>query len=186
MTGTVGMTLSDVVVCSGYIPGSPGGPWTEEEVSIVKEKVKAMIDPANRHTLYSEQSRFPDIVNLVYGKARKPSGPKSKNYWYNASYSRADVHLAPSTRKLIQLAFHDCLKNVDEEGRVIGGCDGCLNWKNMDFMNDVPKGHMSEIYKMWPSYRNETIKKSTDNNKLSTTVFALEWIYTDPAWPPQA
>ena len=107
------------------------------------------------------------------------------NYYRNYTFTRSDNHLAPTTRKLIQLAFHDCLKNVDSEGNHFGGCDGCLNWEGMDLMYQVPFGlFMTETAPIWPSYRAMPIKYKTDNNKLSTTVMSLELIYTDPTWPP--
>ena len=166
-----------------YIPGTPGGPWTDEEVLIVKEKVRYMIDEANAETLYRDTERFPQIVNEVWGNIWAPDDPNFA-YWRNKSYWRSDMMLAPTTRKLIQLAFHDCLKNVDSEGNHFGGCDGCLNWEGMDFMNDIPGGNLGSTRIWAPSYRAEPIKYKTDNNKLSTTAMALELVYTDPTWPP--
>ena len=110
-----------------YVPGTPGGPWTDEEVLIVKEKVQYMIDPQNAKSLYRDTERFPKIVNEVWGNVWKPHKEKF-HHWRNKTFWRSDMMLAPTTRKLIQLAFHDCLKNVDSEGNHFGGCDGCLNW----------------------------------------------------------
>ena len=56
----------------------------------------------------------------------------------------------------------------------------------MDYMNDVPAGNLGSTRPVWPSYRAQPIKYKTDNNKLSTMAMALEWIYTDPTWPPGA
>ena len=182
----------------GYVPGSPGAAWTEEEVRVVQEKVglanmstifvsqvRLMINPDNADSLYKWNPRFPDIVNEVYGNVWKPEDPSNK-HWFNHSFTRAHPELAPTGRKLIQLAFHDCLKYSDDKGNSFGGCDGCLNWDGMDFLNEVPLGNMAYVQKVWPSYRNSPVKKKTDNNKLSTTVFALEWIYRVPNWPPGA
>jgi len=171
-----------------YVPGTPGGAWTEEEVLIVKEKVRYMVNYKNAKTLYHANENFPPIVDVVYGDTFKTflnASDTSMNYYRNHSFMRSDNHLAPTTRKLIQLAFHDCLKNVDSEGNHFGGCDGCLNWEGMDLMYQVPFGvFMTETAPIWPSYRAMPIKYKTDNNKLSTTVMALELIYTDPTWPP--
>merc|ERR1711962_1405455 len=169
-----------------YVPGTPGGPWTDEEVLIVKEKVRYMIDEANAETLYRETERFPQIVNEIWGDiwAEAFGADPSTFTWKNKTYWRSDMMLAPTTRKLIQLAFHDCLKNVDSEGNHFGGCDGCLNWEGMDFMNDIPGGNLGSTRIWAPSYRAEPIKYKTDNNKLSTTAMALELVYTDPTWPP--
>ena len=173
---------------SSYVPGTPGGAWTEEEVLIVKEKVRYMVNYKNAKTLYHANENFPPIVDVVYGDTWKTflnSSDTSMNYYRNHTFTRSDNHLAPTTRKLIQLAFHDCLKNMDSEGNRFGGCDGCLNWEGMDLMYQVPFGvFMTETAPIWPSYRAMPIKYKTDNNKLSTTVMALELIYTDPTWPP--
>ena len=150
----------------------------------MKEKVRYMIDEANAETLYRDTERFPQIVNEVWGNIWSPDDPNFA-YWRNKSFWRSDMMLAPTTRKLIQLAFHDCLKNVDSEGNHFGGCDGCLNWEGMDFLNQIPFGKFNEETKpRWPSYRAMPIKYKTDNNKLSTTAMALELIYIDAAWPP--
>ena len=166
-----------------YIPGTPGGPWTDEEVLIVKEKVRHMIDFRNAKELFHWNEHFPPIVNEVYGNVWKPEDPSNK-HWFNRSFSRSEMMQAPTTRKLIQLAFHDCLKNIDSNGNHFGGCDGCINWEGVDFMNEVPLGHLGSTGPEWPSYRAMPIKYKTDNNKLSTTAMALEMIYTDPTWPP--
>ena len=149
----------------------------------MKEKVRVMTNPDNAETLYSDVNRFPPIVNLVFGDHWHPEDPGNK-HWYNHSFPRTHPELAPTTRKLVRLAFHDCLKNKDEMGNRFGGCDGCLNWDNMDWMNEVPLGNMAFPFPIWPSYRANPIQFTTDNNKLSTTVYALEWIYVDPRWPP--
>jgi len=166
-----------------YVPGTPGGPWTDEEVLIVKEKVQHMVNFNIAKQLYHWTDDFLPIRDKVYGPYWTPENPKNKQ-WYVRSFTRADVMQAPTTRKLLQLAFHDCLKNIDANGNHFGGCDGCLNWEGMDFLNEIPVGHMSEAKPGWVSYRAQPIKYKTDNNKLSTTAMALEKIYTDPSWPP--
>ena len=93
---------------------------------------------------------------------------------------------APSAAKILRLSFHDCLKYSDGKGNSFGGCDGCLNWDGMDFLNEIPRGNMAFTFKVWPSYRTQPVTKKTNNNKLSTTVFALEWLYRVPNWPPGA
>ena len=54
----------------------------------------------------------------------------------------AEMMQAPTTRKPIQLAFHDCLKNIDSNGNHFGGCNGCLNCEGVDFMNEVTLGNV--------------------------------------------
>ena len=172
-----------VPIEGSYIPGNPGGSWTDEEVLIVKEKVRHMVDPENAKALFHWNEDFPPIVNSVYGNIWRPDDPSNK-HWYDRAFSRADKMQAPTTRKLIQLAFHDCLKNVDSNGNHFGGCDGCLNWEGMDFLNEIPLKQLGATSPIWPSYRAMPIKYKTDNNKLSTSAMALEMIYTKPSWPP--
>merc|ERR1712168_1389457 len=69
----------------GYVPGSPGAAWTEEEVRVVQEKVRLMIHPDKADSLYKWNPRFPDIVNEVYGMVWKPEDPSNK-HWYNHSF----------------------------------------------------------------------------------------------------
>ena len=87
---------------AAYTPGTPGGPWTDEEVLIVKEKVQYMIDVKNANELYGDTDRFPEIVNEVFGNVWAPDDPNNK-HWSNRSFSRSDKMIAPTTRKLIQV-----------------------------------------------------------------------------------
>jgi len=180
--------MSFTVLVSGsdgaYIAGTPGGPWSEQEIQTVQEKVRIMVNPKLAKELFEDTEKFPPIVDLAFGNVWHPEDPD--NDWFNASFSRAHPEFAASTRKLIRLAFHDCLKNVDAAGNRFGGCDGCLNWREMDKMHEVPYGNMAHTGPEWPSYRALPVPYLADNNKLSTTVMALEWIYKDPTWPPGA
>merc|ERR1711936_1155265 len=171
-----------------YTPGTPGGPWTDEEVLIVKEKIRFILNTHNHEALFHRNENFPPITNLVFGDVtlnnRRPEDT-SMDYYRNMTFSRSSARISPTPRKVIQLAFHDCLKNIDAAGNHFGGCDGCLNWEGMDFLNQIPFGKFNEETKpRWPSYRAMPIKYKTDNNKLSTTAMALELIYIDAAWPP--
>ena len=82
--------------------------------------------------------------------------------------------------RLIQLAFHDCLRYEDGTG----GCDGCLNWSGMGysarkaFPNIV--GKKPELVHAFPQ------TKQTTNNKLGMSARSLELIYTLADWPPGA
>ena len=82
--------------------------------------------------------------------------------------------------RLIQLAFHDCLKYEDGTG----GCDGCLNWAGMGYI--APRA-LSNIQKKHPEWVGAFTKSThTTNNKLQLTARSLELIYTVPNWPPGA
>ena len=161
-----------------------------EEVLIVKEKVMVMIHPDNVN-IYTDRKRFPPIVNSVFGDgdvwSENPNNvANSSGLFYDRLFPRSNNDLAPTSRKLVRLAFHDCLRTTDSQGNQSGGCDGCLNWTGMDWLNELPLCNMAFSYPWWPSYRSEPVQYSTDNNKLSTTVMALQWLYMDPSWPPGA
>ena len=202
------------------MPGQPGGPWTDEELDIVREKVhifaslnlglflmivyKKVIrmmdcqleairwDGGNpepfEHCWGREIEGLPDYLNEgeldEYSKDHDdPTIPrltvnelKHKNIRYKWRGR------GPSHSRLIQLAFHDCLKYEDGSG----GCDGCLNWEGMGYISprqmDVKKKNpLFQVYKgAWPK------TKHTNNNKLQLTARSLELIYTVPTWPPGA
>ena len=120
-------------------------------------------------------------------------------------------HRGPRHSRLIQLAFHDCLRYSDGTG----GCDGCLNWDGMgwtppsvnkwgfedpgsnedaedaatgneesglNWSDDEVRGRWSQMHESWP------LKHGTDNNKLQLTARSLELIYESSEatfnWPP--
>ena len=82
----------------------------------------------------------------------------------------------PNSAKLLRLAFHDCVSNIDENGVHFGGCDGCLNWEGMGF-------RMKEALKKRPKPFKYDIPTHGDNNALQSTVYVLELIYTNASWP---
>ena len=71
-------------VCNAapYVPGEPGGPWTESELSIVKAKLYAV---------YSRSDEMMELLNLedIDKMPGRPNAPK-----------------------MVRLGFHDCLKLV--------------------------------------------------------------------------
>eukprot|EP00927_Polykrikos_kofoidii_P054108 TRINITY_DN48586_c0_g1_i1.p1 TRINITY_DN48586_c0_g1~~TRINITY_DN48586_c0_g1_i1.p1 ORF type:complete len:598 (-),score=48.31 TRINITY_DN48586_c0_g1_i1:245-2038(-) len=73
-------------------------------------------------------------------------------------FSLKDKPLAPLA---LRLGFHDCLRYTDGTG----GCDGCLNWKNMD---------QDHGWRGCPG----NIGTSSDNRRLDKIVEKLEDIYT--------
>ena len=98
-----------------YQPGTPGGYWTEEEIDIVQQKVRYLVNPDNLKAIFNDKGRFPDIVDLTYGNVWW--GPDDeRNKWQNTSFKRAHRELIASTHKLIRLAFHDCVPNIDADG----------------------------------------------------------------------
>jgi len=86
--------------------------------------------------------------------------------------------MPPTETKLLRLAFHDCLKYTDGSG----GCDGCLDWKNMGFRykNFFNLGLPKEERKPKRFY---PVVRKGDNNGLRSIAKALEKIYTTTDWP---
>merc|ERR1719228_836738 len=71
-----------------YIPGTPGGPWTAEEIDIVRERIFQFINPTS------------EAKKEMFGGRRVKHG--------------SDGPISENT--LIRLAFHDCLRYNDTTG----------------------------------------------------------------------
>jgi len=74
----------------------------------------------------------------------------------------------------MRLAFHDCVLNVDGTG----GCDGCMDWKNMNKIGPSANGPKEEQYTYEPV-------TETDNNGMDQITAKLELIYSTIDWPFQ-
>lgn len=93
----------------------------------------------------------------------------------------------PTPSRLIQLAFHDCLRYEDDSG----GCDGCLNWSGMGYVSPRVKDQFQEkTPDEWKDKNNQKIKTKkathTNNNKHQLSAGSLELIYQVADWPPGA
>jgi len=86
---------------SVYLPGTPGGDWSKDEVLAVKAKLRMS---------FAKPWGMPNQANTALGT----TDPGDNGGNYNAA-------------KVLRLTFHDCLKYTDGTG----GCDGCLNWKGV-------------------------------------------------------
>ena len=93
-----------------YVPGTPGAPWTHQEVLTVKSKL---------YSIFSGRGGYA-ALEQIYGKWQSnPSNWKDFPNWMDV----------PNAAKMLRLGFHDCLKYKDGTG----GCDGCLNWEGVGF-----------------------------------------------------
>ena len=81
-------SLVFVVFGQEYVPGTPGAPWSKEEVLIVKAKLFSM---------FKGKAKLAKLDKQAYGKDAKAA------YFF-------------SERKVLRLGFHDCLKYKDGTG----------------------------------------------------------------------
>ena len=113
--------------CEQYVPGTPGGPWTDTEVAIVRQKVIQMLNQTN----YLERPRGHAplfhkgnlLLTAYHGCTKGNCEPTT--FWGNYMFLTRGTR-RPNAAKLLRLAFHDCVSNVDEHGNHFGGCDGCF------------------------------------------------------------
>ena len=109
-----------------YVPGTPGAPWSDEEVIFVQQIVLQMLNES-----YYVSRVYPDGV-------QRPGDFSKEHIWDNAYHNCTKDSCDPSptspnfmgkgsrrpnAAKLIRLAFHDCVKNVAENGHHFGGCE---------------------------------------------------------------
>jgi len=171
-------------------PGQPGGPWTEEEVEIAKEKIQALVNccpPKGKCNPICWKSHpkakvladlSKDLDEFSWPHEEGTLGPRIPDKRKERGpHSRWGSDRSPTVAKLVQLSFHDCLRY--EGGG--GGCDGCINWKHMGHKPRNGIRAQPTWLKMWKQY---PITYSTDNNKLQMTVRSLELIFTETDWPP--
>ena len=76
--------LLGICLSETYVPGTPGGSWTAEEVLIVKAKLFAIFNNQGGKR----------ALEQIYGKGNDPST------WQDV----------PNAAKVLRLGFHDCLK----------------------------------------------------------------------------
>ena len=173
-----------------YVPGTSGGPWTEEEVDIVREKVEEMLDQDNYKGFHIPHPQCSDTRVGAF----VCNGDVFKMVYYDPTKSQMGNMNAigmrgPKTSRVIQLGFHDCLKYADgTDAGAVNGCDGCINWKGMGFeFNETwfvgNPDNQSFVNHFTQSYPKRNV---TDNNGLAGSVIALEMIYTNASWPHTA
>jgi len=142
-----------------YKAGDPGGEWTAEEVEITRRRIRMMITPD------WSVKRAMGLAKSVLGKNNDNTTPPTENL-------------------LMRLAFHDCIpyqggKISGGKGASADGCDGCLNWKGMDW--ERMKSDAEEKRFTYPAANFTT----TSNQGLGRTAQFLELIYTTIDWPLQ-
>jgi len=141
--------------CQEYVPGTPGAPWTEEEVEVYKSKLyDIMVRGGGMRSMSKLKDVWPDeTISKGYSKMREPNAPK-----------------------FLRLAFHDCLKYTDGSG----GCDGCLNWHNVGYKFGIDGNADAQWLDHKDLYEDLTV---SDNNGLELVAKVLEAMYTNPRYP---
>ena len=71
-----------------YTPGTPGGAWTTEEITIVRRRILELIEP------------WPDSMDIMFREDER----------------KDSTHNPVSENTLIRLGFHDCLTYTDGTG----------------------------------------------------------------------
>ena len=94
---------------ASYVPGTPGAPWSKEDVLAVKAKIRRTFEMGGSEAIRDALLALGEPSDTINN---------SSVYW-GGTY--------PSAPKLLRLAFHDCIRYKDGTG----GCDGCLNWKGV-------------------------------------------------------
>ena len=146
-----------------YVPGTPGGDWTEEEVASTRLRVLQMIHPDwdVKKDMYTHSMRelTTEVCHVM-------------NHVISMLYC-CTIQGQVTENVLMRLSFHDCVRYTDGSG----GCDGCLSWHGMgvEMPNPNNKNH---LYKFPPL-------NETDNNGLDKIAEKLELIYTTIDWPFQ-
>ena len=130
------MLLFKPVICILLLTGPcSGNPWTEDLVKVVHTKIDYLlgngIEITKRFDLYpnnsntnEEYTRYVhDPTGITYTENCNMTDDQCRVSW---TESIRNEDIAFSSRKLLRLAFHDCLpyKNGPSRG---SPCDGCLN-----------------------------------------------------------
>jgi len=141
-----------------YVAGEPGGVWTSEEVEITRRRIRMLITPD------WSVKRAMGVAATTLGKNKDDSTPPTENL-------------------LMRLAFHDCIPykggKIDKGEAKADGCDGCLNWKGMDWERMKPDDETKRF--AYPADNFTT----TSNQGLGRTAELLDLIYTTIDWPLQ-
>ena len=181
----VACTCVLISVCTGsrYVPGTPGSPWTKEELFATRGQLTAIFrDPRNAlfkvpagpvSFLEGKVSNWQTITGReIFNRYKReidanPAGIKED--------SRLEDVLLPNIPKFVRLAFHDCVRDTET-----GGCNGCLNFRNMGAEG---KGSKSQGCHKNQSCPKDSLAREIDNNNLLWLARVLEILYTN-ARPP--
>ena len=81
-----------LIIADVYVPGTPGAPWSEEEILTVKGKLQS---------IFRRGGGFDALRSL------RPDGTPGP--WESGNFN-GRWSLIPDAPKMLRLGFHDCLK----------------------------------------------------------------------------
>ena len=120
-----------ISIVTGLEPGVPGKPWTAQEVKVIRMKLKIIwqfavkitqqFDPNSQKSNIKDQGYLYDPNNDTTVPDCIDPSERLCTQWWGEGRRRQDI--AFNERKMLRLAFHDCVPYEDGTG----GCDGCLN-----------------------------------------------------------
>jgi len=157
------LLLAAQAVTSAYVPGTPGAPWTEDELATIKSRIRWIIkNPV-------------DGLKLAEGGAQAMADQESKE---GIPFGLRKDAVLPNLAKIVRLTFHDCINEVSG-----AGCNGCLNFHGVGNIYSHDK-----CSKPWNKVNCETIDNgthpakgpfATDNNNLLWVAKVLEVVYRE-------
>ena len=128
MTLQLLLLLATIVLQIEGHPGVPGLEWSSEVIKITQYRLRKFwsfplqntkkFDPKN-NAIYPEYVYDPTNITIE-PNCDFEADRNCQNWWGN--YNRGQ-DIAFNERKMLRLAFHDCVPYQDGSG----GCDGCLN-----------------------------------------------------------
>ena len=139
-----------------FAPGTPGAPWTDEEMLHTKAKIRWVI----KNPL--------DALKNVTG------GPEALAFYQAQTQNVKLDAIKPSIGKLVRLTFHDCINEVSG-----AGCNGCLNFEGMGNFYWPQCAKQGDCKSKYNSTRPANGPFKTDNNNLLWMAQVLEKVYHD-------
>mmetsp|Transcript_56314 Transcript_56314/g.103346 ORF Transcript_56314/g.103346 Transcript_56314/m.103346 type:complete len:1241 (-) Transcript_56314:62-3784(-) len=148
-------SVADVDVSGEYVPGTPGAPWTQEEVLAVRAKLWKILGM----TLVETGDLYASLL---------------EEGWDKSQHHFRKIYMNRMVSTWTRLAFHGSFPNADGTG----GSDGCLFWDGIgevyfDHFNQRNLGHKNTGHNTAPNF----------NNGLGPAVMILEEVYKNASFP---
>ena len=159
-----------------YEPGTPGANWNRDEMIAIRGQLTAIL-----RRPYTALFKVPGgPVTFLEGKVSNWKTITGRDIYMR--YARGDNDMRrlreaviPNIAKFVRLSFHDCLKDTET-----GGCNGCLNFRNMGV--EGPSTKDQGCHKTQTCLHDHHTR-ATDNNNLLWVARVLEILYTETKFP---